>query len=75
MDADAVQQVRIEASRRPTEAEAKELGRKIRVRVNDMSDWLSSRTYNEPSAWAKVIIDETPIASSALISWAMAAKS
>lgn len=24
-----------------TEAKAKELGRKIKVRVNDMSDWLS----------------------------------
>ena len=23
-----------------------------------MSDWLSSRTYNEPAAWAKVIVDE-----------------
>jgi glutathione reductase (NADPH) len=41
-----------------TEAKAKELDRKIKVRVNDMSDWLSSRTYNEPAAWAKVIVDE-----------------
>jgi glutathione reductase (NADPH) len=23
-----------------------------------MSDWLSSRTYNESAAWAKVILDE-----------------
>jgi hypothetical protein len=42
-----------------TEAKAKQFGRKIKVRVNDMSDWLSSRTYNEPAAWAKVIVDET----------------
>jgi len=40
-----------------TEAKAKEGGRKIKVETNDMSDWLSSRTYNE-SAWAKVIFDE-----------------
>ena len=42
-----------------TEARARELGHKIRVQANDMSDWLSSRTYNEPVAWAKVIVDET----------------
>jgi glutathione reductase (NADPH) len=41
-----------------TEAKAKELGRSIKVHANDMSDWLSSRTYNEPVAWAKVIVDE-----------------
>jgi glutathione reductase (NADPH) len=23
-----------------------------------MSDWLSTRTYNEPVAWSKVIVDE-----------------
>lgn len=42
-----------------TEARAKEAGHNIKVRSNDMIDWLSSRTYNEPVAWAKVIIDET----------------
>jgi glutathione reductase (NADPH) len=42
-----------------TEAKAKELGRKIKVQANDMGDWLSTRTYNEPVAWAKVIVDET----------------
>lgn len=41
-----------------TEAKARESGRKIKVEVNDMSDWLSSRTYNESAAWAKVILDE-----------------
>jgi glutathione reductase (NADPH) len=42
-----------------TEARAKELGHTFKVRTNDMIDWLSTRTYNEPVAWAKVIIDET----------------
>jgi glutathione reductase (NADPH) len=42
-----------------TEAKAKEFGRKIKVDVNDMSDWLSGRPYNEPAAWAKVVLDET----------------
>jgi glutathione reductase (NADPH) len=42
-----------------TEAKARELGHKIKVHANDMSDWLSSRTYNEPVAWAKVIVDVT----------------
>jgi len=42
-----------------TEAKAREGGRKIKVETNDMSDWLSSRTYNESAAWAKVIVDES----------------
>jgi glutathione reductase (NADPH) len=42
-----------------TEAQARELGTGIKVHSNDMSDWLSSRTYNEPTAWAKVIVDES----------------
>ena len=41
-----------------TEAKAKELGHKVKVRCNDMIDWLSSRTYDEPVAWAKVVIDD-----------------
>jgi len=41
-----------------TEAKAKEAGRKVKVETNDMSDWMSARTYNESAAWAKVIIDE-----------------
>jgi glutathione reductase (NADPH) len=41
-----------------TEAKARELGHKIKVHANDMIDWLSSKTYNEPAAWAKVIVDE-----------------
>lgn len=41
-----------------TEKNAKQSGRKIKVGTTDMSDWLSSRTYNESTAWAKVIVDE-----------------
>jgi len=41
-----------------TEAQARELGHAIKVHSNDVSDWLSARTYNEPTAWAKVIVDE-----------------
>jgi glutathione reductase (NADPH) len=41
-----------------TEAKAKESGQRIKVHTNDMSDWLSTRTYAEPLAWAKVIVDE-----------------
>jgi glutathione reductase (NADPH) len=40
-----------------TEAKARELGHEITVHTNDMGDWLSTRTYNEPAAWAKVIVD------------------
>jgi glutathione reductase (NADPH) len=41
-----------------TQAKAEELGHKLKIHCNDMSGWLSSRTYNEPVAWAKVIVDE-----------------
>lgn len=41
-----------------TETKAKESGRKIKVETNDLSEWLLSRTYNEPAAWAKVILDD-----------------
>jgi glutathione reductase (NADPH) len=41
-----------------TEAKARELGHKVKVHTNDLGDWLSSRTYNEPVARAKVILDE-----------------
>ena len=42
-----------------TEAAAREKGHKIKVYVNDMIDWLSSRTYAETAAWVKVLVDET----------------
>jgi len=41
-----------------TEAKAKGLGREFKVYTNNMGDWLSTRTYNEPRAWAKVIVEE-----------------
>jgi glutathione reductase (NADPH) len=41
-----------------TEAAARQTGRKIRVAVNDMTGWLSGRTFAETAAWAKVIVDE-----------------
>ena len=42
-----------------TEAAAREKGHKLKVHANDMMDWLSSRTYAETAAWAKVLVDET----------------
>jgi len=42
-----------------TETKARELGCQVKVRTNDMLDWLSARTYNETVAWAKVIVNAT----------------
>jgi glutathione reductase (NADPH) len=42
-----------------TEQAAHDQGRKIKVRVNDMLDWFSARTYAETVAWSKIIVDET----------------
>lgn len=41
-----------------TEQAAREEGHEIRVRDTDMLGWLSSRTYAETAAWARVITDE-----------------
>ncbi len=41
-----------------TEAEARKNGARIKVHANDMSQWLSARTYAEPMAWSKIIVDE-----------------
>jgi glutathione reductase (NADPH) len=41
-----------------TQAKAEDAGKKLKVHCNDMSDWLSTRTYNESVAWSKVIVDE-----------------
>ncbi|MGH6923105.1 MAG: dihydrolipoyl dehydrogenase family protein [Propylenella sp.] len=41
-----------------TEAKARETGSKIKVRVNDMRDWLSAKTYAETVAWSKIIVEE-----------------
>lgn len=40
-----------------TQAQAEEKGLDIEVKVSDMSDWLSARTYAETVAWAKVLIN------------------
>jgi len=42
-----------------TEQAAREKGHKVGVKASDMHDWLSSRTYGETVAYAKVLIDET----------------
>ena len=39
-----------------TEAQAKELGLAFRVRVNDMRDWRSAKTYAESEAFSKVLV-------------------
>jgi glutathione reductase (NADPH) len=41
-----------------TQVAAEEQGIELRVEVNDMRNWLSGRTYAEPAAWAKVIVDK-----------------
>jgi glutathione reductase (NADPH) len=41
-----------------SEARAKETGIKIRVQVNDMTDWFSTRTFAETVAWSKIIVNE-----------------
>lgn len=40
-----------------TEQAAREQGRKVTVRTNDMLGWFSARTYAETVAWSKIIID------------------
>ncbi|AZO09489.1 MULTISPECIES: NAD(P)/FAD-dependent oxidoreductase [unclassified Mesorhizobium] len=42
-----------------TEAQARERGFNINVHLNDMQGWLSARTYAEPVAWSKIIVEET----------------
>ena len=42
-----------------TEAQAKERGLRTKVHTSDMRDWLSSRTYGETVAWAKILVEET----------------
>jgi glutathione reductase (NADPH) len=37
--------------------QAEEQGLDVSVAVNDMSDWLSARTYGESAAWSKVLVD------------------
>lgn len=42
-----------------TEAQARERGFIVNVHLNDMQGWLSTRTYAEPIAWSKIIVEET----------------
>jgi pyruvate/2-oxoglutarate dehydrogenase complex dihydrolipoamide dehydrogenase (E3) component len=41
-----------------TEDQAKSPGLAYKVHINDMSEWLSARTYVESAAWSKIIVDE-----------------
>ncbi|HEY1384081.1 MAG TPA: NAD(P)/FAD-dependent oxidoreductase [Dongiaceae bacterium] len=41
-----------------TQAKAAEQGRKVKVHTNDLTSWLSSRTYAESAAWARVVVEE-----------------
>ncbi|RRH92077.1 NAD(P)/FAD-dependent oxidoreductase [Mesorhizobium tamadayense] len=41
-----------------TETKARERGLSVRVHVNDMQGWLSTRTYGETVAWSKIIVEE-----------------
>lgn len=39
-------------------AKAAEQGRRTKVHTNDLSGWLSSRTYGEKTAWSRVVVEE-----------------
>ena len=41
-----------------TAAKAAEQGRRVKVHTNDLSGWLSSRTYAETTSWARVVVEE-----------------
>src|SRR5262249_4806044 len=41
-----------------TEKAARDKGPKVKVKVSNMREWLSTRTYGETVAYAKVLIDE-----------------
>jgi glutathione reductase (NADPH) len=41
-----------------TQAAAEQQGIDLDIKVNDMHEWLSSRTYALPAAWSKVLIDK-----------------
>lgn len=40
-----------------TEAEASAAGKQFEAKVNDLSGWMSGRTYAETVAWAKVLVE------------------
>jgi len=41
-----------------TEAEAKQAGLDVEVRISDMSSWFSARFYAETVAWAKLLVEK-----------------
>jgi glutathione reductase (NADPH) len=41
-----------------TAAKAAEQKSRVKVHTNDLSNWLSSRTYAETTSWARVVVDE-----------------
>ncbi|MEM7442129.1 MAG: NAD(P)/FAD-dependent oxidoreductase [Pseudomonadota bacterium] len=41
-----------------TEQEAHDRGMKVKVTTSDMSGWFSAKTYAEPVAWSKVLVNE-----------------
>lgn len=41
-----------------SEAAARKNGRKVRVQVNDMTGWMSAKTYAESDAWSKIVVGE-----------------
>ncbi len=41
-----------------TEEQANEQGLDVKVTTNDMTGWISGKTYAETVAWAKVLVDE-----------------
>jgi len=42
-----------------TEEEARAQGLDVDVRVNDMSGWFLAKSFGEPAAWAKVLVDQS----------------
>jgi len=41
-----------------TAAKAAEQGHRVKVHSNDLSGWLSSRTYAETTAWSRVVVED-----------------
>ena len=41
-----------------TQAKAAEQGRRVKVHTSDLGGWISSRTYAESAAWARVVVEE-----------------
>ncbi|HJT15557.1 MAG TPA: NAD(P)/FAD-dependent oxidoreductase [Dongiaceae bacterium] len=41
-----------------TAAKSEEQGRRAKVHTNDLTSWLSSRTYAESTAWSRIVVEE-----------------